>query len=112
MQAICDKIWTKEYLHSTNQMELTNIVQHAMCGVTNELLKPGEDPTKILHVAEKLREVALARVKEGRVKEGQVALKQASLDLNVTLLSLQNKRLITFHLHAVSPLMCSPFQLC
>jgi hypothetical protein len=91
MQAICDKIWTKEYLHSTNQMELTNIVQHGMCGVTNELLKPGEDPTKILNVAEKLREVALTRVKEGRVKEGQVALKQASLDLSasVTLLSLQ-----------------------
>jgi hypothetical protein len=89
MQAICDKIWTKEYLHSTNQMELTNIVQHAMRGVTNELLKPGEDPTKILNVAEKLREVALTRVKEGLVKEGQVALKQASLDLSVTFLSLQ-----------------------
>ena len=77
MQALTHKLWAKDYLNSTYRVELTNIVEHAMCGVTNELLKPGADPRKVVKLAENLRAVALTRLQEGRVKEAQLALKQA-----------------------------------
>ena len=78
MQALTHKLWAREFLQSTFNVDMTNIVQHAMCGVTNSLLKHGSDPRKVLHLAEQLHHIALARANEGRVKEAHVALKQAS----------------------------------
>jgi hypothetical protein len=79
MQALTHKLWAKEYLVSTNQAELTDIAQHAMCGVTNELLKPGADPRRLIKLAEQLRSIANSRARDGLDKEAHVALKQAEL---------------------------------
>ena len=77
-QALTHKLWAKEYLQSTNQADLTNIAQHAMCGVTSELLKPASDPRKVIRLVEQLRSVALARAREGHKQEALVALKQVT----------------------------------
>ena len=77
MQALTHKLWAKEYVKSTYQADLTNIVQHSMCGLTNELLKPDSDPRKVIRLAEQLRIVARTRAQEGLIKEALVALKQA-----------------------------------
>lgn len=80
-QALTHKLWSKEYLVSTNQADLTDMSQHAMCGVTNELFKPGADPRKLVKLAEQLRYIASCRAEEGLVKEARVALKQACFAL-------------------------------
>ena len=82
-QALTHKLWAKEYLVSTNQADLTDISQHAMCGVSNELFKPGADPRRVVKLAEQLRSIANRRAEEGLIDEARVALKQVCFDLDL-----------------------------
>ena len=80
-QALTHKLWAKEFLQSTNRVDLTSIAQHSMCGVTSELLKPGVDPRKVIRLVEQLRGIALSRAQEGHKQEALVALKQVNFIL-------------------------------